>query len=108
MKTAARQLALAAFAVALTTAEAAAQQSPSTPRHGTKHRAAKSDGPSGFSGSQSTWGKTKDMTRREWNAAKRKWPNEKVKWQDRNRQSDGEKLTAPKSWSYVARCTAKS
>jgi hypothetical protein len=106
MKTAARNLALAALAVVLTTAGAAAQQSSSTRHHSTKHHAAKSEAKA--DSPQSTWGETKDMTRREWNAAKRKWAKEKVKWQDCNQQSDREKLTAPKSWNYVARCMAKS
>ena len=106
MKTAARQMALAAFAVVLTINVAAAQQSSSTKHHSTKHHAGKSEAKA--DSSQSTWSETKDMTRQEWNAAKRKWAKEKVKWQDCNQQSDREKLTAPKSWSYVARCMARS
>ncbi len=106
MKTVILQMALAAFAVVLTTTVAAAQQSSSTKHHSTKHHAGKSEAKA--DSSQSTWSETKDMTRQEWNAAKRKWAKEKVKWQDCNQQSDREKLTAPKSWSYVARCMARS
>jgi hypothetical protein len=107
MKTAARPVALAAFVVVLTIGGAAAQQSAST-RHqsSTKHHDAKSEAKA--DSSHSTWGETKDMSRREWNAAKRKWAKEKVKWRDCSQQSDRENLTAPKSWSYVARCMAKS
>jgi hypothetical protein len=63
MKTAARKLALAAFAVVLTTAGAAAQQSSSIRHHSTKHHAAKPEARA--DSSQSTWGETMDMTRRE-------------------------------------------
>ena len=55
-----------------------------------------------------TWDKTKAMTRKEWDAAKKKWAMEKVKWQDCNRQSNVEKLTAPKSWSFIGSCMTKS
>jgi hypothetical protein len=48
------------------------------------------------------------MTRKEWDAAKRKWAVEKVKWLDCNRQAEAEKLTAPKSWSFVAGCMTGS
>ena len=39
---------------------------------------------------------------------KEKWAMEKVKWQDCNRQSNAEKLTAPKSWSFIGSCMTKS
>ena len=68
METVVRQMALAAFAVVLTTTVAAAQQSASTRHHSTKHHAAKSGAKA--DSSQSTWSETKDMSRREWNAAK--------------------------------------
>ncbi|MEA3025111.1 MAG: hypothetical protein QOF91_396 [Alphaproteobacteria bacterium] len=48
------------------------------------------------------------MTRKQWNAAKKKWATEKVKWQDCNRQSAAEKLSAPKSWSFIASCMTKT
>ena len=106
MRTVAQPLALAAFAMVLATTAVAAQQNSSARHHRAKHHAADSEAKA--NSSQSTWDETKDMTRRDWNAAKRKWAKEKVKWQDCNQQSDREKLTAPKSWSYVARCMAKS
>jgi hypothetical protein len=58
--------------------------------------------------SPTTWDKTKAMTRKEWDSAKKKWAMEKVKWQDCNRQSNTEKLTAPKSWSFIGSCMTKS
>ncbi len=48
------------------------------------------------------------MTRKEWDAAKKKWAQEKVKWNDCNRQSRKEKLEAPKSWSFIASCMTKT
>ena len=55
-----------------------------------------------------TWDKTKAMTRKEWDSAKKKWAMEKVKWQDCNRKSSAEKLAAPKSWSFIGSCMTKS
>jgi hypothetical protein len=48
------------------------------------------------------------MTRKQWNAAKKKWASEKEQWRDCNNQSKKEKLTAPKSWSFIANCMTKS
>ena len=56
----------------------------------------------------STWDQTKEMTRKEWDAAKKKWAQQKVKWNDCNRQSRNEKLEAPKSWSFIASCMTKT
>ena len=56
----------------------------------------------------STWDQTKEMTRKEWDVAKKKWAQEKVKWNDCNRQSSKEKLEAPKSWSFIASCMTKT
>jgi hypothetical protein len=102
-------LALSALAVALYSGAAVAQQTPlpakpapaaTTPSTvGTKTES---------STSSSTWDQTKAMTRKEWDAAKKKWAMEKVKWQDCNRQSNDEKLKAPKSWSYIGSCMTKS
>lgn len=66
MTTAARHLALAAFAVVLTAAGAAAQQSSSVRHHSTRHHAGKSEATADSSGSKSTWSETKNMTRQEW------------------------------------------
>jgi hypothetical protein len=55
-----------------------------------------------------TWDQTKRMTRKQWNAAKRKWAQEKVQWRDCNAQAKREKLSGPKSWSYIASCMTKS
>ena len=48
------------------------------------------------------------MTRKEWNAAKRKWAMEKVQWKDCNDQAKKEKLSGTKSWSFIASCMTKS
>ena len=60
------------------------------------------------SAAPSTWDQTKTMTRKEWDAAKKKWAMERVKWQDCTRQSNAEKLKAPKSWSFIGSCMTKS
>ena len=89
-------LALCAFAVALTSGTVAAQQTP-TPAAKVEQKA-----------EPSTWDQTKEMTRKEWDAAKKKWAQQKVKWNDCNRQSRNEKLEAPKSWSFIASCMTKA
>ena len=50
------------------------------------------------------WDQTKAMTREQWTKAKKTWAMEKVKWRDCNRQARKEKLSAPKSWTFIARC----
>jgi hypothetical protein len=50
------------------------------------------------------WDQTKTMTREQWNKAKKTWAMEKVKWRDCNRKARQEKLSAPKSWSFIASC----
>ena len=95
------KIALAALSVALTTAIAAAQQAPIKP--------ARADNKASTQVSlDKTWDETKAMTRKQWNAAKKKWASEKVKWSDCNRQSAAQKLAAPKSWSFVANCMTKT
>jgi hypothetical protein len=91
-------LALCALAVALHSGPAAAQQTPSS--KSTAKVAEKTE--------PSTWDQTKEMTRTEWNVAKKKWAQEKVKWSDCNHQSRKEKLEAPKSWSFIASCMTKT
>jgi hypothetical protein len=54
------------------------------------------------------WDKTKAMTRKQWNEAKKTWAMEKDKWRDCNAQSKREKLSGPKSWSFIARCMTGS
>jgi hypothetical protein len=103
------KLALSALALVLCSGIAAAQQTPPSAKPAVAATApattsAKAESPT----SASTWDKTKAMTRKEWDAAKKKWAMEKVKWQDCNRQSKAEKLAAPKSWSFVGSCMTKS
>jgi hypothetical protein len=50
------------------------------------------------------WDQTKTMTREQWNKAKKTWAMEKAKWRDCNRQARKEKLSAPKSWTFIASC----
>jgi len=106
-----RTLALAALTVVLTTGIAAAQQTPaprppvSVPAKPEPRGAQAKAEPSAL---DLTWDKTKAMTRKEWNVAKKKWATEKVKWQDCNRQADVEKLGAPKSWSFIANCMTRA
>jgi hypothetical protein len=92
-------LALCALAVALTSGTVAAQQQQPPPRPAAKVEQ---------KAQPSVWDQTKDMTRKEWNSAKKKWAQEKVKWNDCNRQSRQEKLEAPKSWSFIASCMTKT
>ena len=98
-------LALSALALALCSGPAAAQPLPAKPAPSVTAPAttgAKAET------STSTWDQAKAMTRKEWDAAKKKWAMEKVKWQDCNRQSSAEKLTAPKSWTFIGSCMTKS
>ena len=102
-------LALSALALSLYSGIAAAQQTPLPAKPAPAATAPATTGTKAeFSTSTSTWDKTKAMTRKEWDAAKKKWAMEKVKWQDCNRQSNAEKLTAPKSWSFIGSCMTKT
>ena len=100
-------LALSALALALCSGIATAQQTPLPAKPAPAATAPATTGPKAQSDA-STWDKTKAMTRKEWDVAKKKWAMQKVKWQDCNRQSNAEKLTAPKSWSFIASCMTKS
>jgi Ni/Co efflux regulator RcnB len=96
-------VALCAVSVALNGSIAAAQQAPSS------RSAAKAEQRSEPSKTESsTWDETKEMTRKEWNVAKRKWAQEKTKWNDCNHQSSRQKLEAHKSWSFIASCMTKT
>ena len=97
-------LALAALGFALSSGIAAAQQTPLP----AKRAPAATSETTGAKTEPSTWDQTKAMTRKEWDAAKKKWALEKVKWQDCNRQADSEKLKAPKSWSFIGSCMTKT
>jgi hypothetical protein len=113
MRRATRTLHLAALFLVLTAATAAAQQTTPTKSAPPATISAKSDGTSErlLSASariQQTWDQTKATTRKEWDAAKREWVTERVRWRDCNRKVDAEKLTAPKSWSFIAGCMAGS
>ena len=91
-------LVLCALAVALSGGTVAAQQTPpSKPAVKMEQKA-----------EPSTWDQTKEMTRKEWDAAKKKWAQQKVKWNDCNRQSRKEKLETPKSWSFIGSCMTKT
>jgi len=102
-------LALSALALALYSGIAAAQQTPLPTKPAQAATAPATTGAKTESSTSTlTWDKTKAMTRKEWDAAKKKWAMEKVKWQDCNRQSNTEKLAAPKSWSFIGSCMTKS
>ena len=64
---------------------------------------AKKGGPAGRA-EPTMWDQTKTMTREQWNKAKKTWAMEKVKWRDCNRKARQEKLSAPKSWTFIASC----
>ena len=96
-------VALCMLAIALTSGTVAAQQAPPRP---SSAKVEQKTEPS-KTGS-STWDQTKEMTRKEWAAAKKRWAQEKVKWNDCSRQSRKEKLEAPKSWSFIANCMTKT
>ena len=87
----------AVLALLVTPGIAAAQQAPSKASAKTER-----------SSVDETWDETKAMTRKQWEAAKKKWAVEKVKWRACNRQADVQKLQAPKSWSFVASCMTKT
>src|ERR1700688_1288811 len=97
-------LVLSALALALYSGIAAAQQTPLPAKPAPATTGTKADS----STSALTGDQTKSMTRKEWDSAKKKWAMEKVKWQDCNRQSNAEKLAAPKSWSFIGSCMTKS
>lgn len=105
---------LAALVLALAAPMAAAQQAPAPKPAPSATIWAKSDGtskpkPSAASARlQHTWDQTTAMTRREWNAAKRKWAAEKASWRDCNRQADIERRIAPKRWSFIVGCMTGS
>jgi len=105
-------LRLAALFVVLTAAPAMAQQTQQASPTPPATISAKSSGTSKASSPsdkvERTWEQTKAMTRKEWNAAKRKWAMERVKWRECNRRADAEKLAAPKSWSFIAGCMTGS
>ena len=90
-------LALCALAVALSVGTVAAQQTSPKPAAKVEQKA-----------EPSTWDQSKEMTRKEWDAAKKKWAQQKVKWNDCNHQSRKDKLEAPKSWSFIASCMTKT
>jgi hypothetical protein len=102
-------LALSALVFALYSGTAVAQQTPLPAKPATAATAPATTGSKAeTSTTTSTWDQTKAMTRKEWDIAKKKWAMEKVKWQDCNRQSSAEKLTAPKSWTFIGSCKTKS
>jgi len=102
-------LAFAALAVVLNSGIAVAQQSSLPAKQAPTATAPATSGSNAEAAtSTSTWDQAKAMTRKEWDAAKKKWAMEKAKWQDCNLQSKAEKLTAPKSWTFIGSCMTKS
>jgi len=102
-------LVLSALTLTLYSGIAAAQQTPLPAKPALAATAPATTGTKVESSTSAlTWDQTKAMTRKEWDAAKKKWAMEKVKWQDCNRQSNAEKLAAPKSWSFIGSCMTKS
>ena len=101
-------LALSALAFAMYSGITSAQQAPLPAKPAPAATTPATTGTKAESStSASTWDKTKAMTRKEWDVAKKKWAIEKVKWQDCNQKSKAEKLTAPKSWSFIGSCMTK-
>lgn len=104
-------LPLAVLIVALSAATTAAQQ-PSVPHSApsvtipAKPNVAASASNSASARVEQTWDQTKAMARNEWHAAKHKWAMEKVKWHACNRQAHAERLSASKSWDFIASCMA--
>jgi len=103
---------LATVIVTLTAAPVVAQQPQQPQSTQSATISAKSNATSNASSASAeverTWERTKAMTRKEWNAAKQRWAMKKVKWRDCNRRAEAEKLTAPKSWSFIAGCMTGS
>jgi hypothetical protein len=48
--------------------------------------------------------KIKTISKREWNRMKGQWAKQTEKWASCNKQSDDQKLTGRKSWSFIASC----
>jgi hypothetical protein len=48
--------------------------------------------------------KVKSISKREWNKMKEQWAKQTDKWASCNRQSDDQKLSGRKSWSFIAGC----
>jgi hypothetical protein len=48
--------------------------------------------------------KVKSISKREWNKMKEQWAKQTDRWASCNRQSDDQKLSGRKSWSFIAGC----
>ena len=48
--------------------------------------------------------KVKAISKKEWDKMKGQWAKQKEKWADCNKQSQDQKLTGRKSWSFIASC----
>jgi hypothetical protein len=53
------------------------------------------------------WDGVGTMTRRQWNAMKRRWARETQKWTACNADARRQKLSAANSWTYVGKCMIK-
>jgi hypothetical protein len=43
-------------------------------------------------------------TKKQWDAAKKEWAKDNAKWTDCQKQSDSQKLSGRKSWSFIYQC----
>ena len=53
------------------------------------------------------WDGVSTMTRRQWNAMKRRWSREKQKWATCNAQARRQKLSTADRWTHVGKCMVK-
>jgi len=48
--------------------------------------------------------KVEKWTKKEWNEAVQEWAKDETKWSSCRKQSDAQKLSGRKSWSFLYRC----
>ena len=48
--------------------------------------------------------KVKTISKKEWDKMKGQWAKQKEKWADCNKQSQDQKLSGRKSWSFISSC----
>ena len=48
--------------------------------------------------------KVKAISKKEWDKMKGQWAKQKEKWADCNKQSQEQKLSGRKSWSFISSC----
>jgi hypothetical protein len=54
----------------------------------------------------STAAKVETWTKEQWAAARKEWSKDKAKWADCRKQSNDQKLSGRKSWSFLYNCMA--